>query len=124
MKRFLMGFMNWLAKRNIKGIVKSQASKFKKTKKINPNISDAIIINKIFESRFDRKLLRATKGEKERITEYIKKNDIPKSLFDLCLAIGEIEFAPRDMEQYFYIHDIMLNELERLGYKVEPQDIS
>jgi len=118
-----MGLMKWLAIRNIKGIVKSQTTKYEKKRQKNPSCSDATIIQKIFESRFDRKILRATKGEKKRTAEYVKKNGVPESLFELCLAIGEIEFVPRDMEQYFFIHDIMLDELQRLGYQVEPRDI-
>lgn len=117
-----MGIMKWLAKRNVKGIVKSQAAKYEKTRQKNPSCSDITVIHTIFESRFDRRILRATKGEKKRITEYIKTNGMPDSLLDLCLAIGEIEFAPRDMEQYFFIHDTMLDELKRLGYEVQTQE--
>jgi len=118
-----MGLMKWLAKHNIQGIVKSQVSKYEHMKKTFQG-NDTVIIQGLFESRFDRRFFGARRAEKERIEEYLQREGSPKSLFDLCLAIGEIEFSPVDLQQYFFIHDIMFAELERLGYKVEPRPTS
>ncbi len=115
----LLKFLKWLAKRNVEGIVKSQYGLYEVAKRRQPNLEESEICMALFRRRFERRMLSSTRKEKERIKNIIKDRGCPDNIFELCLSIAQVEFNPQGLDEYFYVHDIILQKLNDLGYKLK-----
>jgi len=115
----LLKILKWLAKRNIEGVVVAQYGLYRTIHSQSPNLPEAEICKELFKRRFRRAVFGATKKETVRIERLLDEEGYPNNIFDLCLSIATIEFNPNPTEEYFYIHDIILEKLKSLGYQLE-----
>ncbi|MCF7954219.1 MAG: hypothetical protein K9M75_00305 [Phycisphaerae bacterium] len=112
---------NWIAKRSIEGIVKSQYGLYDAITAKNLNMNESEICEELFLGRFNR-LFKCTKKEKAKINKLLEEEGYPTDLFELCLSIATVEFNPEGLDQYFYIHDIILEKLNSMGYEVKIKE--
>jgi len=115
----LLKILKWLGKRNIEGIVVSQYGLYQTIQNQSPNLTEAEVCKELFKRRFRRAVFKATKKENMRIDKLLNEEGYPNNVFDLCLAIATVELNAKSMEEYFYVHDIILGKLGSLGYQVE-----
>lgn len=114
-----MGLAKWIAKRGaLGGMVRATFYKYKRARVSNPSASETEISEFLLRDRFG--FLRA--GEAARLKAILQSDVQVSTLRGTCMAIAEIEFAPRTAEQYRILFEVIEEELDRLGYA--PRDAS
>lgn len=114
-----MGLSDFITKRSIRGIARTQFRLFKLTKEKNPGISEHEISPLIFTRRMNR--ISASQEQQGRVEVYFEVNGPIRTLREACHAIAVVEFKihPSDEDNVGYLIGIIDKELDKLGYVEE-----
>lgn len=116
-----MGLMNWLASRGPAAkVARGVFNQFTQIKYKFPQMTeDKIARNLLVRGYLTGKSLNSK--QQSRLDFYLNSQSRIMSIYDLCLAIIDIDFgiSPNDRKPYIMACDIIEKELTALGYKME-----
>jgi len=95
-------------------MVRSTFGKYQRAKRQNPSATEPEIAAFLLKDRY--RILHPKPDEAERLEALLATDPQLVTLMDVCLAIAEIEFGPRDSFQRRILVEVISEELGRLGY--------
>ncbi len=115
-----MGLMGWLSSKGPAGkIARGVHGQFIDLKSRHPEMSEEDISNALFIHGYSTgKSLN--KMERIRINKYFEDDSKIASIYDLCMAIIDIELniTERDFKAFEIARKIVVSELNKLGYTI------
>jgi len=122
-----MGLFKWLQKRGLAGMIPRNAyEQYQKWLRKDSTLSEAEIAEGIFSLRYIMGNPILNQDETRRLGSYMESDFKCESLMDFCLASLDIEghIDPLDGKAFFDTAKTIIEELERLGFRVTNDKIS
>lgn len=122
-----MGLFKWLQKRGLAGMIPRNAyEQHQKWQRKDPTLSEAEIAQGIFTLRYIIGNPILNREEISRLGSYMEGDFECESLMDFCLVSLDIEgrIDPSDGKVFFDTAETIIEELERLGFRVTNDKIS
>ena len=121
-----MGFLNWLQKRGLAGMIPRNAfDQYAKWKRRYPDMPEAEVAQSIFMLRYVVGKPILTNQEQKRLASYLSGDFEFSCLLDFCLASLDIEghIDPLDGDAFTKTVPIIIEELERLGFQTSSEPL-
>ena len=116
-----MGLFKWLQKRGVAGMIPRNAyEQYQKWQRKDSTLSEAEIAQGIFSLRYIIGNPILNREETLRLGSYMKGDFECESLMEFCLVSLDIEghIDPSDGKVFLDTAEIIIEELERLGFRV------
>ena len=117
-----MALFRWFAKKGLAGMIPKNAFvQYQKWQKKGSSLSEAEIAQNIFTLRYLFSDPQFDRKEAKRFRGYTEGEFECQTLMDFCLASLDIEgqIDPNDDMAFVDVSEIIQNELEKMGFKVD-----